>query len=86
MTGFDLLLQDLIGRIAKSVADEIQHLPTTTAPPEKPLSIDEAANHLGVTRQTIHSWVKSNKIKSHVKGKRRYFLPSEIFERTPGKT
>jgi excisionase family DNA binding protein len=44
------------------------------------MTIQEAANYLSLAKQTIYGLVMNNKIPFHKKGKRLYFIESELTE------
>jgi excisionase family DNA binding protein len=46
----------------------------------KLMTIQEAANYLSLAKQTIYGLVMNNKIPFHKKGKRLYFIESELTE------
>lgn len=41
-------------------------------------SVDEIARHLGVSKETIHRWLKRRNIPAHRMGKLWKFKPSEV--------
>lgn len=45
---------------------------------EKWLSVEEIANHLGVSKETIYRWLEKKKIPSHRVGKLWKFQASEV--------
>lgn len=45
---------------------------------EKWIGIEEAANHLGVTKDTIRNWIKKTDIPAHKIGKLWKFKRSEL--------
>ena len=45
---------------------------------EKWISLEEAANHLGVTKDTIRNWIKKTDIPAHKIGKLWKFKRSEL--------
>lgn len=45
---------------------------------EKWLSVEEIANHLGVSKETIYRWLDKGKIPSHRVGKLWKFQASEV--------
>lgn len=45
---------------------------------EKWISIEDAANHLGVTKDTIRNWIKKTDIPAHKIGKLWKFKRSEL--------
>ncbi|HCB96225.1 MAG TPA: excisionase [Ruminococcus sp.] len=45
---------------------------------EKWIGIEEAANHLGVTKDTIRNWIKKTDIPAHKIGKLWKFRRSEL--------
>ena len=47
---------------------------------DKWIGIEEAANFLGVTKDTIRNWIKKNKIPAHKIGKLWKFRKSELNE------
>ena len=47
---------------------------------ERWLSVEEIAQHLGVSKETIYRWLDREKIPSHRMGKLWKFRPSEVDE------
>ena len=47
---------------------------------ERWLSLEEIANHLGVSRETIRSWIKKETIPYHKVGRQYKFQVSEVNE------
>ena len=47
---------------------------------ERWLSVEEIANHLGVSKETIHRWLAKSKIPAHRVGKLWKFKTTEIDE------
>lgn len=47
---------------------------------ERWLSVNEIAEHLGVSKDTIHKWIKNKSIPSHRIGKLWKFKASEVDE------
>lgn len=50
------------------------------AEPERWLSVEEIATHLGVSRETIYRWLEKKKIPAHRVGKLWKFQASEVDE------
>lgn len=48
--------------------------------PERWLSVEEIAKHLGVSKETIYRWVEKEKIPSHKVGRQWKFKISEVDE------
>ena len=48
--------------------------------PEKWISLEAIAEHLGVSKDTIRNWIKKNAIPFHKVGKQYKFLISEVNE------
>lgn len=48
--------------------------------PERWLSVEEIAKHLGVSKETIYRWVEKEKIPSHKVGRQWKFKVSEVDE------
>lgn len=46
--------------------------------PERWLSVEEIAKHLGVSKETIYRWVEKGKIPSHKVGRQWKFKVSEV--------
>ena len=46
--------------------------------PERWLSVEEIAKHLGVSKETIYRWVEKGKIPSHKVGRQWKFKASEV--------
>lgn len=46
--------------------------------PERWLSVEEIAKHLGVSKETIYRWVEKGKIPSHKVGRQWKFKISEV--------
>ncbi|HXH74061.1 MAG TPA: helix-turn-helix domain-containing protein [Bacteriovoracaceae bacterium] len=47
---------------------------------EKWLSVEEIADHLGISKETVYRWLEKGKIPAHRVGKLWKFRPSEIDE------
>lgn len=47
---------------------------------EKWLSVEEIAEHLGISKETIYRWLEKGKIPAHRVGKLWKFRPSEVDE------
>lgn len=45
---------------------------------EKWLSVEEIAEHLGISKETIYRWLEKGKIPAHRVGKLWKFRPSEV--------
>lgn len=48
--------------------------------PERWLSVEEIAKHLGVSKETIYRWVEKKKIPAHKLGRQWKFQISEVDE------
>ena len=46
--------------------------------PERWLSVDEIAKHLGVSKETIYRWVEKGKVPAHKVGRQWKFKVSEV--------
>lgn len=46
--------------------------------PERWLSVEEIAKHLGVSKETIYRWVEKDKIPAHKVGRQWKFKISEV--------
>ena len=46
--------------------------------PERWLSVEEIATHLGVSKETIYRWVDKNKVPAHKVGRQWKFKVSEV--------
>ena len=47
---------------------------------ERWLSVEEIANHLGISKETIYRWLERGRIPAHKVGKQWRFLASEVNE------
>lgn len=47
---------------------------------EKWLSVEEIADHLGISKETVYRWLEKGKIPAHRVGKLWKFRPSEVDE------
>lgn len=45
---------------------------------EKWLSVEEIADHLGISKETVYRWLEKGKIPAHRVGKLWKFRPSEV--------
>jgi excisionase family DNA binding protein len=48
--------------------------------PERWLSVNEIAEHLGVSKETVYRWLEKNKIPAHRVGKLWKFKATEVDE------
>ena len=72
-------LEKQISRIVEDAIDsKLEHYLEYLKNSDTPLTTDQTAEYLSVSKQTIHRWVKVGIIKSRLIGRRRYFLKSEI--------
>lgn len=49
-------------------------------PVEPWLSVEEIAQHLGISKETVYRWLEKKKIPAHRVGKQWRFKPSEVDE------
>lgn len=77
----DTNLYEIAELIDRIVGERIKAL-TTPAPsePEVPLSIEEAADFVGLKKATLYGHTSARTIPFHRKGKRLYFYKSELSE------
>lgn len=47
---------------------------------ERWVSVEEIANHLGVSKETVYKWLEKQKVPAHRIGKLWKFKPSEVDE------
>lgn len=69
-------MQDMLAEI-QELHKEVDEL-RGVAKQDKLLSVQEAANYCGRSRQTIAAWRRENKIKKVVRGGRTGYLKSEL--------
>ncbi|NDP22967.1 MAG: helix-turn-helix domain-containing protein [Paludibacter sp.] len=80
MTNFNMPFSDIINLISEQVAEKVlQNLNLSNSSTENVfMNIDETSKLIDLTKPTVYGLVHKNKIPYHKKGKRLYFLKSEI--------
>lgn len=80
MTNLNTLFEELIKKISERVSENVLQSINTLVPIEEPsfLTIDEAAKLINLTKPTVYGLVHQNKIPYIKKGKRLYFVKSEL--------
>ncbi len=72
---------ELANLIQQSVRKELaNHSPSASFDDKKPLSIDEAAQYLGIPKATIYQFTRQREIPHQKLGKRLVFLTPELDE------
>jgi excisionase family DNA binding protein len=66
--------------IAQSIRQELSSTARPTAPSNKPLNVEEAANYLGLPKQTLYQLTSVREIPHKKLGKRLVFITSELDE------
>ena len=66
--------------IDKSIREALNNIPTTTGtiPLDKPYSVDEAAEYLGIAVPTVYTKTSRNELPDMKRGGRIYFWKSEL--------
>lgn len=73
---FSKVLNILVEKITENILKGIN--PTISSPEDAFMNIDETSKLIDLTKSTMYGLVHQNKIPYHKKGKRLYFLKSEI--------
>lgn len=73
---------EFVDAIADAVAAKLEdrlQASRPEAPARDPyLTRDQVAGLLGITKPTIHAWMKQGKLKAHRIGRRVYFKPEDL--------
>ncbi|WP_366183276.1 helix-turn-helix domain-containing protein [Flavobacterium ovatum] len=80
MTNFNMPFSEIINLISDQVAEKVLKnlTPSTPSSEDTFMNIDETSKLIDLTKPTVYGLVHKNKIPYHKKGKRLYFLKSEI--------
>ncbi len=73
--------EELLDAFRKVVQEEVRKaLPAAPAAEEDqhPYTVQETAKFLSVTRQTVHEYVRTGKLRVHKIGARSYFMRAEV--------
>ena len=80
MTNFNMPFSEIINIISDQIAEKVlKNLnPINSSPEDAFMNIDDTSKLIDLTKPTVYGLVHQNKIPYHKKGKRLYFLKSEI--------
>lgn len=80
MTNFNMPFSEILNLISDQVAEKVLKnlTPSTSSSEDTFINIDETSKLIDLTKPTVYGLVHKNKIPYHKKGKRLYFLKSEI--------
>lgn len=75
---FGQLYENLIAAFRHEIGQQQQPIGPTAPDGEKLLGVDEAAQLLGICRQTVHDWKRRGLLQFHRLGGKVYFKQSEV--------